>query len=176
MPCRIIRPRITNRILSFCEKDPPTCIPIVSVFRSSCRMIRSLTVCLVVTVFTALLLIKNSSTSSECLDWTARQAPPELRRCVSNWGQLTPGKLFICTLQSLVPTTLDCHDEARRRPTCGRWSSLPSLGSKIAHAAGSCCRRSLCDRTCPPPVVHTFRAPRRLLLRGDQSHKGMTKV
>lgn len=122
------------------------------------------------------IVIQEAYSSSECLDWTARQAPPELRRSVSNWSQLTPGKLFICTLQSLVPTTLGCHDEARRRPTCGRWSSLPSLGSKVAHPAGSCCRRSLSDRTCPPPVVHTVRAPRCLLLRGNQSHTGMTKV
>lgn len=43
--------------------------------------------------------------SSECLDWAARQAPPELRRSVSNWIQLTPGKLFICTLQPPVSTT-----------------------------------------------------------------------
>lgn len=67
------------------------------------------------------------------------------------------------------------HDETSCWPTRGGWTRLPSLGSKVAHTAGSLCRRSVSDRPRPPPVVHTICAPRGLLLRGDKSHKGMLK-
>jgi hypothetical protein len=108
-----------------------------------------------------------------CHDWIARQAPLKLRRSpVPQLScQLDAWKLFTPLHSSFQPSNR--HDEACYRPPRGSRSRLPSLGSKVTHTAGSHCRRSVSDRTCPPPVVYTFRAPRGVLLRGDESHKGM---
>lgn len=86
--------------------------------------------------------------------------------------QLDAWSLFTSLHSSIQP--FNHHDEARYRPPRGSWSRLPSVGSEVTHAAGSHCRRSLSDRTCPPPVVHAFRAPRGFLLWGDKSYEGMT--
>lgn len=68
------------------------------------------------------------------------------------------------------------HNEARCRPPRGSRSCLPSLGSEVAHAAGSHCRRSVRDRTCSPPVVDAFCAARGVLLRGHKGYKGLTAL
>lgn len=114
--------------------------------------------------------------SEECHDWIARQAPLKLRRSpVPQLScQLDAWNLFTLLHSSFQP--FDRHDEARCRPPRGSWSGLPSLGSKVTHAAGSHRRRSVSDRTCPSPVVHTFRAPRGVLLRWDESYKGMAAL
>jgi hypothetical protein len=117
---------------------------------------------------------------SGCHDWIACQAPPKLRRSSLPAVSLTPGrqkgqKVFPPSQHPLLQPFVR-HDEASCWPPRGRWPSLPSLGSKVTHAAGSRCRRRISYRTRPPPVVHTIRAPRGLLLRRHESHKGMRRI